>query len=127
MSAALNRSEIDITQAPVSAHALAQIIERIDDGTLSASMARQVFEAVWSGEGAPDAIIEARGLQQVTDAGAIESIVDKVIAANADQVAQFRAGKHKVLGYLVGQVMKASDGALDPKQVNALMREKLGT
>jgi aspartyl-tRNA(Asn)/glutamyl-tRNA(Gln) amidotransferase subunit B len=127
MSAALNRSAIDITQAPVSAHALAQIIERIDDGTLSASMARQVFEAVWSGEGAPDAIIEARGLQQVTDAGAIESIVDKVIAANADQVAQFRAGKHKVLGYLVGQVMKASDGALDPKQVNALMREKLGT
>ena len=127
MSAALNRSEIDIAQAPVSAHALAVIIERIDDGTLSASMARQVFEAVWSGEGAPDAVIEARGLKQVTDAGAIESIVDRVIAANADQVAQFRAGKHKVLGYLVGQVMKASGGALDPKQVNALMREKLGT
>ena len=127
MSAALNRGDIDIAQAPVSAHALAVIIERIDDGTLSASMARQVFEAVWSGEGAPDAVIEARGLKQVTDAGAIESIVDRVIAANADQVAQFRAGKHKVLGYLVGQVMKASGGALDPKQVNALMREKLGT
>jgi aspartyl-tRNA(Asn)/glutamyl-tRNA(Gln) amidotransferase subunit B len=126
LSAAMNRCEIDISQVPVSPDALAVIIARIDDGTLSASMAKQVFEAVWNGEGTPQAVIETRGLQQVTDSDAIESIVDRVIAANTDQVAQFRAGKHKVLGFLVGQVMKAAGGALDPKRVNALMREKLG-
>ena len=125
MSAAMNRAEVDITNAPVSPHDLAMLIARIDDGTLSASMARQVFEAVWNGEGDPDAIIEARGLRQVTDTAAIESIVETIITANPDQVAQFRAGKHKVLGFLVGQVMKSAGGALDPKQVNALMREKL--
>ena len=125
LAAALNRHDIEIARAPVDAPALGAILRRLDDGTLSATMAKQVFEAVWNGEGDPETVIAARGLEQVTDSGALEAMVDEVLAANPDQVEQFRAGKHKVLGFLVGQVMKASAGKADPKRVNALMRERL--
>ena len=125
LSAAMNRNETQLRQIPVSPAALASIIASVDDGTLSAAMGKQVFEAVWAGEGEPETIIAARGLRQVTDSGAIEAMVEKVITANPDQVEQFRAGKQKVLGFLVGQVMKASTGKANPKQVNALMRDKL--
>lgn len=125
LSAAINRSEIEFAQVPVSAEALASIIARVEDGTLSTAMGKQVFEAVWAGEGTPQTVIAARGLQQVTDSGAIEAMVDDVIAANPEQIEQFRAGKQKVLGFLVGQVMKASAGKANPKQVNTLMRDKL--
>jgi aspartyl-tRNA(Asn)/glutamyl-tRNA(Gln) amidotransferase subunit B len=125
LSAAMNRSETELRQIPVSPAALASIIASVDDGTLSAAMGKQVFEAVWAGEGEPETIIAARGLRQVTDSDAIETMVDEVIAANPDLVEQFRAGKYKVLGFLVGQVMKASAGKANPKQVNTLMREKL--
>jgi aspartyl-tRNA(Asn)/glutamyl-tRNA(Gln) amidotransferase subunit B len=125
MAAALNRHEVEIAHAPVDAPALAAILRRVDDGTLSASMAKQVFEGVWNGEGDPDAVIAARGLRQVTDSAAIEAMVKQVLAENPEQVEQFHAGRQKVLGFLVGQVMKASGGKADPKQVNLLLREKL--
>ena len=125
-SAAMNRHELEPQDVPVKPDTFAEIIIRLDDGTLSTGMAREVFEAVWNGEGTPEAIIDSRGLKQVTDSGAIDTLVQQVIDANADQVQQFREGKQKVLGFLVGQVMKASGGKVDPKQVNALMREKLG-
>jgi aspartyl-tRNA(Asn)/glutamyl-tRNA(Gln) amidotransferase subunit B len=125
LSAALNRSEIEIAQIPVSPTALANILAHVEGGTLSATMAKKVFEAVWDGEGVPEDVITARGLLQVTDPYAIENMVDEVIAANPDQVEQLRAGKEKVLGFLVGQVMKASAGKVNAKQVNTLIREKL--
>jgi len=127
LAAALNRHDIDIGQAPVDPVALGVILRRLDDGTLSATMAKQVFEGVWNGEGDPDGVIAARGLEQVTDSGALEAMVDEVVAANPEQVEQFRAGKHKVLGFLVGQVMKGSGGKADPKQVNELLRRRLQT
>jgi aspartyl-tRNA(Asn)/glutamyl-tRNA(Gln) amidotransferase subunit B len=126
LSAAMNRHELEIQDIPVKPGTFAEIIIRMDDGTLSTGMAREVFEAVWKGEGSPETIIESRGLKQVTDSGAIDALVQQVIDANPDQVQQFREGKQKVIGFLVGQVMKASGGKVDPKQVNALMREKLG-
>jgi aspartyl-tRNA(Asn)/glutamyl-tRNA(Gln) amidotransferase subunit B len=104
---------------------LAQLISRISDDTISGKIAKEVFEAMWQGEGDADDIIEARGLKQITDSGAIESLIDAVIAANPEQVEQFRAGKDKVLGFFVGQVMKQSQGKANPGQVNAILREKL--
>ena len=125
LSAAMNRNEIAFSQIPVSPTALANIVSHVEDGTLSTAMAKQVFEAVWDGQGEPEDIIRARGLRQVTDSHAIETLVETVIAANPTQVEQFRTGKEKVLGFLVGQVMKASAGKANAKQVNALMRDKL--
>jgi aspartyl-tRNA(Asn)/glutamyl-tRNA(Gln) amidotransferase subunit B len=104
---------------------LAQLVARIVDDTISGKIAKQVFEAMWQGEGGADEIIEARGLRQITDSGAIETLIDEVIAANPEQVEQFRAGKEKVLGFFVGQVMKQSRGKANPGQVNQILREKL--
>ena len=104
---------------------LAQLISRIADDTISGKIAKEVFEAMWQGEGGADEIIEARGLKQITDSGALESIVDAVIADNPAQVEQFRAGKDKVLGFFVGQVMKQTQGKANPAQVNQLLRDKL--
>lgn len=102
------------------------MIRRINDGTISNNAARQVFDALWTGEGQDvDAIIEAKGLKQMNDAGALEKIIDEVIAANPDNVAQFKAGKDKAFNALVGQVMKASKGKANPQQVNDLLRSKL--
>ncbi len=127
VSKRLNTDEIGIEAAKVSAAQLAQLIGRIHDGTISNAAARQVFEALWTGEGSEvDALIEAKGLKQMQDTGALEKIVDAVIAANPDNVAQFKAGKDKAFNALVGQVMKASQGKANPAQVNALLRQRIG-
>jgi aspartyl-tRNA(Asn)/glutamyl-tRNA(Gln) amidotransferase subunit B len=125
LSAALNRADLGIEASPVTPAQLAQLIARLADGTLSGKLAKQVFEALWAGEGDVDAIIEARGLRQMSDSGALESIIDEVLAANAKSVEEFRAGKEKAFNALVGQVMKASRGRANPQQVNDLLRAKL--
>ena len=125
LSGALNKAGLDIGDSPIAPQALAQLIARIADNTISGKIAKEVFEAMWQGEGDADSIIEARGLKQITDTGAIEVLIDEVIANNPDQVEQFRAGKEKVLGFFVGQVMKQSQGKANPGQVNAILREKL--
>ena len=122
----LNAENLAIEAAKVSAEQLARLIGRIQDGTISNSAARQVFEALWSGEGSEvDALIEAKGLKQMNDTGALEKIVDEVIAANAANVEQYRAGKDKAFNALVGQVMKASKGKANPQQVNELLKQRL--
>jgi aspartyl-tRNA(Asn)/glutamyl-tRNA(Gln) amidotransferase subunit B len=121
----LNAQGLDITQSPVSAAALGGLIQRIQDQTISGKIAKQVFEAMVAGEGDADTVIEAKGLKQITDTGEIERIIDEIVAANPGQVEQYRAGKEKVLGWFVGQVMKASRGKANPEQVNALLRDKL--
>jgi aspartyl-tRNA(Asn)/glutamyl-tRNA(Gln) amidotransferase subunit B len=125
LSGALNKASIEIDDSPVSAKMLAGLILRIVDNTISGKIAKQVFEAIWSGEGTADEIIDARGLRQITDTDAIEGLIDEVIAANPDQVEQFRAGKEKVLGFFVGQIMKQSKGKANPGQVNQMLRDKL--
>ena len=127
VSRRLNNEEKGIADAPVSAAQLAALLQRIADGTVSNNAAKQVMDALWTGEGAEvDAVIETKGLKQVSDSGAIEKIIDEVMAANADMVAQFRAGKDKAFNALVGQAMKASKGKANPQQVNDLLRQKLG-
>ena len=125
LAAALNKSDLDIAASPVSADALAGLIQRIQDDTISGKIAKQVFEAMWAGEGDADQVIEAKGLKQITDTGAIEGMIDAIIQANPQQVAQYRAGKEKVFGFFVGQVMKQSQGKANPQQVNALLKQKL--
>jgi aspartyl-tRNA(Asn)/glutamyl-tRNA(Gln) amidotransferase subunit B len=127
VSRKLNAEDLPIESSPVQARTLARLIGRISDGTISNNAARQVFEALWSGEGGDvDALIEARGLKQMNDTGALEKIVDDVIAANADNVAQYRAGKEKAFNALVGQVMKASRGKANPQQASELLKRKIG-
>ena len=126
VSRRLNAEERDIADVPVDAAALAALLGRIADGTISNNAARQVMDALWKGEGPVDAVIEAKGLKQVNDTGALEAIIDEVMAANAEMVAQFRAGKEKAFNALVGQAMKASKGKANPQQVNDLLRQKLG-
>ncbi|MEJ2345205.1 MAG: Asp-tRNA(Asn)/Glu-tRNA(Gln) amidotransferase subunit GatB [Gammaproteobacteria bacterium] len=125
LAGALNRDGKEIGDSPVTASMLAGMLQRIVDGTISGKIAKDVFEAMWNGEGDADAIIENKGLTQITDTGAIETIIDEVIAANPQQVEQYRAGKDKLLGFFVGQVMKASKGKANPGQVNELLRSKL--
>ena len=126
ISKRLNAEDIGIDAAKVSAAQLAQLIGRIQDGTISNAAARQVFEALWSGEGAEvDAVVAAKGLKQMNDSGALEKIIDEVIAANPANVEQFKAGKDKAFNALVGQVMKASQGKANPAQVNELLRARL--
>ncbi len=123
----LNAADQSIEQAPVSAAQLGALITRIQDGTVSNNAARQVFDALWSGEGTQvDALIEAKGLRQLNDSSALEGIVDTVIAANAKNVAEYRAGNTKALNALVGQIMKGSAGKANPQQVNELLKAKLG-
>ncbi len=125
LAGALNKAGLEIVQSPVTPELLGGMLKRVADETLSGKLAKQVFDAMWSGEGEADDIIKSKGLKQVTDAGAIESLVDAAIADNPDQVAQYRAGKQKVLGFFVGQVMKASQGKANPAQVNKLLKKKL--
>jgi aspartyl-tRNA(Asn)/glutamyl-tRNA(Gln) amidotransferase subunit B len=111
----------------VAAATLAALIRRVGDGTISNNGARQVFDALWSGEGVDvDALIDAKGLRQLNDAGALEAIVDAVIVANEKSVAEFRAGKDKAFNALVGQVMKASKGQANPAQAGAILKRRLG-
>ena len=101
------------------------LLDRIEDNTISGKIAKDVFEAMWGGEGGADEIIEARGLRQITDSAAIEAVVDEVIASNPAQVADYKAGKDKLIGYFVGQVMQATKGKANPGQVNKLLKHKL--
>ena len=125
LTAILKRESVDVADTRVDAAMLASLVDRVADGTLSGRMGKKVLEALWNGEGSVDEIIEARGLRQISDAGAIEALVDQVIAAHPEQVEQFRAGKAKVIGFLVGQVMKASRGKANPRQVNEMLGSKL--
>ena len=127
LAARLNKADLDISESPVSAAQIAGLVQRIADNTISNSIGRKVFDTLWNGEGASaDEIIEAQGLKQVTDSGAIESMIDEVLAANQKSVEEFRAGKEKAFNALVGQVMKASRGKANPAQVNETLRRKLG-
>ena len=125
LAARLNRDELDISASRVSADAYAELLKRIKDNTISGKIAKDVFEAMWNGEGSADEVIDRKGLKQITDAGAIEAMVDEVIANNPEQFEQLKGGKDKLMGFFVGQVMKASKGKANPAQVNALMRKKL--
>ena len=121
----LNREGMEISAAPVSAEQLGGILDLIAEGTISGKIAKDVFDIVWSEGGDPRAIVEARGLKQVTDAGAIERAVDEIIARNPDKVEQAKT-KPAVIGWFVGQVMKSSGGKANPQTVNALLKQKLG-
>ncbi|MDX1455819.1 MAG: Asp-tRNA(Asn)/Glu-tRNA(Gln) amidotransferase GatCAB subunit B, partial [Gammaproteobacteria bacterium] len=125
-SGALNKDSVEIADAPVSAEALAGLLKRIVDNTISGKIAKDVFEAMWAGEGDADAIIDKKGLKQITDTGAIEAIIDEVIAENPSQVEEYKGGKEALLGFFVGQTMKKSKGKANPGQVNKLLKDKLG-
>ncbi len=125
LAAGLNRDNLNITDSPVSADKLGQLVARIDDNTISGKIAKEVFEAIWNGEGSADEIIEKRGLKQISDDSAIEPIIDEILANNSGQVEQYKGGNTKLLGFFVGQVMKATQGKANPKQVNELLRKKL--
>lgn len=123
--AALNRSGLEISDSPVSHERLAGLLARISDNTISGKIAKQVFEEMWQGTASADEIIEAKGLKQITDTGAIEAIIDKIIANNPGQVEQYRSGKDKVFGFFVGQVMKEMQGKANPGEVNKMLKDKL--
>jgi len=125
LSAALNQSEIEIANSPVNAEMLSSLLIRIEDNTISNKIAKEVFHAMWSGDGEVDEIIEAKGLKQITDSGEIEALVAQVVNDNPGQVEQYKSGKDKVFGFFVGQVMKLSKGKANPQQVNELLKSKL--
>ena len=120
------RAEIDIEAVPIAPAQLAGMLARITDGTISGKIGKEVFDAMWAGEGDADAIIANRGLKQISDEGAIERIVAEVLAANPAIVAEWRAGKDKAFNSLVGKAMKATQGTANPAQVNAILKQKLG-
>ena len=125
LSALLNKEGLDIDDSKIAAATLAGLLDRIADDTISGKMAKEVFEAMWSGEGTADEIIDAKGLKQITDTSEIEGIVDAVIEANPGQAAEYRSGKDKLLGFFVGQVMKETGGKANPGQVNKIIKDKL--
>ncbi|MGI9205307.1 MAG: Asp-tRNA(Asn)/Glu-tRNA(Gln) amidotransferase subunit GatB [Woeseiaceae bacterium] len=125
LSALLNKEGIDIQDSRIEADSLAALLNRIADNTISGKIAKEVFDAMWAGEGSADEIIAAKGLQQITDSSTIEAIVDAVIEANPGQVAEYRAGKDKLLGFFVGQVMKETGGKANPGQVNQIIKQRL--
>jgi aspartyl-tRNA(Asn)/glutamyl-tRNA(Gln) amidotransferase subunit B len=125
LAAALNKAGLEIEQSPVQPERLAGLVQRIADDTISGKIAKQVFEALWESGDTADAIIEKQGLKQITDTGAIEAIIDEIIAANPDQVAGYKAGKDKLFGFFVGQAMKATGGKANPAQLNELLKKKL--
>jgi aspartyl-tRNA(Asn)/glutamyl-tRNA(Gln) amidotransferase subunit B len=122
---ALNRDGKDIGACPITPILLGGLVSRIADGTISGKIAKEVFEAMWQGEGDADRVIEARGLKQISDEGAIGAFIDEILSANPSQVEQYRQGKEQVLGFFVGQVMKKSRGKANPQRLNALLRERL--
>jgi len=125
LSGLLNKEGKELNASPISPTQLAGLLRRIQDNTISGKIAKGVFEAMWSGAGDADAVIEKRGLRQITDSSAIEQLVDDVIAGNPNQLEQYRSGKDKLFGFFVGQVMKASKGKANPQQVNELLTKKL--
>ena len=125
LSALLNRQGVEIIQSKVTANTLAELLKRIKDGTISASAAKDVLDALWNEEGSVDQIIEQKGLKQVNDTGAIEAMIDQILEANPSQVAEFRAGKDKLMAFFVGQAMRASKGKFNPATVNEILKQKL--
>jgi aspartyl-tRNA(Asn)/glutamyl-tRNA(Gln) amidotransferase subunit B len=126
LSGALNRDGLEIGDSKIAAADLAGLLNRIADDTISGKIAKQVFEAMWNGEGSADEVIESKGLKQITDSSAIEAVVDTVIAENPGQVAEYKAGKDKLIGFFVGKVMQATQGQANPGQVNQILKDKLG-
>ena len=122
---ALNKTGLEIDDSPINATQLGVLVKRIADDTISGKIAKTVFEALWNKEGNVDDIIEKQGLKQVTDSSAIEKLIDEVIAAHPQHVAEYCSGKDKLFGFFVGQAMKASGGKLNPQQLNALLKKKL--
>jgi aspartyl-tRNA(Asn)/glutamyl-tRNA(Gln) amidotransferase subunit B len=127
VSGALNRENLEVEQSRVPAWALAGLLARIGDGTISGKLAKEVFEAMWTEGRDADQVIDARGLRQITDTGAIEQAIDAIIAANPKQLAEYRSGKDKLFGFFVGQVMKATQGKANPAQLNELLKRKLSS
>jgi aspartyl-tRNA(Asn)/glutamyl-tRNA(Gln) amidotransferase subunit B len=125
LAASLNKDSLDIGRSPISAAKLAALLKRIADQTISGKIAKEVFEAMWASGATPDAIIEAKGLRQITDTGAIERVIDEVMAKNPGQLADYRSGKDKLFGFFVGQVMKATGGKANPAELNKLLKSKL--
>jgi aspartyl-tRNA(Asn)/glutamyl-tRNA(Gln) amidotransferase subunit B len=125
LSARLNREDLEIAHSPISVDAMAALLARVADGTISGKIAKDVFDAMWSGAGSADQIIDARGLRQISDSGALEALVEAVLQANPGQVAEYRAGKEKAFNFLVGQAMKASRGKANPAQLSELLKKRL--
>jgi aspartyl-tRNA(Asn)/glutamyl-tRNA(Gln) amidotransferase subunit B len=125
LAAFLNRDNKDISASPVTVSMMTGLLKRLADNTISGKIAKEVFEAMWNGEGDADAVIAKKGLKQITDTGAIEKVIDEIIAKNPKQLEQYRAGKEALFGYFVGQVMKATQGKANPAQVNELLKKKL--
>ena len=125
LSAALNKAGLDIVDSPVNEQRFASLLARIADNTISGNIAKQVFEALWQSTDTTDEIIEAQGLKQITDTGAIEAIITEIITANAKQVEQYRGGNEKMFGFFVWQVMKAMQGKANPAEVNKILNAKL--
>jgi aspartyl-tRNA(Asn)/glutamyl-tRNA(Gln) amidotransferase subunit B len=125
LSGALNKEGVEITGSRIDAQRLAGLLRRIVDETISGKIAKEVFEEMWAEDKDADAIIQAEGLKQITDTGAIEKVIDEVMAANPRQLADYRAGKDKLFGFFVGQVMKVTGGKANPAQVNDLLKSKL--
>ena len=129
LTSALNRDSLDISASVVSAQMLGLMIKRIKDNTISSKIAKDVFDAMWNGEGDADTIIKKKGLKQVTDSGAIEKLVDKIMEENPEQVNQYRNSppekQNKLIGFFVGRVMKLSGGKANPQQVNEFLKNKL--
>jgi aspartyl-tRNA(Asn)/glutamyl-tRNA(Gln) amidotransferase subunit B len=127
LAAALNRDGLELSAGKMPAARLAQLLRRVSDQTISGKIAKEVFEAMWVEGSGADAVIEAQGLRQITDSSAIEKAIDEVMARNAEQLAAYRAGKDKLFGFFVGQVMKATGGKANPAQLNELLRKKLSS
>ena len=125
LSAKLNESNLEIAASRISPDQLRRLAQKVEDGTLSGKMVKEVLDAVWSGEGGVDQVIVKRGLQQISDSGAIGKIVEEVLAKNARLVEDYRAGKQKAFNALVGQVMKATQGKANPAQVNEILKAKI--
>ncbi|NIA01430.1 MAG: Asp-tRNA(Asn)/Glu-tRNA(Gln) amidotransferase GatCAB subunit B, partial [Planctomycetia bacterium] len=125
VSGVLNKEGKDIGESPVNPELLGGMLQRISDGTISGKIAKQVFEAMWNGEGDADTIIGKKGLRQITDSSAIEKIIRDVLEANPKQVEQYRGGQEKLLGFFVGQVMKVSQGKANPGEVNKILKQIL--
>jgi aspartyl-tRNA(Asn)/glutamyl-tRNA(Gln) amidotransferase subunit B len=124
-SAFLNKDGLEIAQSRVDAAQLAGLLTRIRDNTISGKIAKEVFEAMWADSSDADVVIEAKGLRQITDTGAIELAIEDVMAKNPGQLADYRSGKDKLFGFFVGQVMKATGGKANPAQLNELLKKKL--
>jgi aspartyl-tRNA(Asn)/glutamyl-tRNA(Gln) amidotransferase subunit B len=125
LAAALNKEGLEVSSGKIPAARLGELLRRIQDATISGKIAKEVFELMWSQGLSADAVIESKGLRQITDSAAIERAIEEVMAKNPAQLAEFRAGKDKLFGFFVGQVMKATGGKANPAQLNELLREKL--